>query len=86
MKAKQMEVSEFSPGGSELLADCVCEVTGKGLAKSEATTVEVSVQTSKSNTIGTGVRYIGPGQAPTGKQANDLIALVLAEIKKWGEV
>ena len=84
MKTKQMKVSEFSKEGEELLADGICEVSGKDLAMVEATKFELSVEVADNNTIGTGPRYIGPDYTPTAKQANDLIKLVLSEVKKWG--
>lgn len=85
MKQKMMRVSECSPEGEERLADGVCAVSGKDLAMSESTTLELIIQEGGGNATGTGVRYIGRGYAPTHKQAADLVELVLAEVKKWSE-
>ena len=83
MKTKLMRVSEFSPEGEEKLADATCVITGKDLNKAEGTTFELTIQESDGNTVGTGVRYIGPGYTPTNEQTTALIKLVLNEIKKW---
>ena len=85
MKKKLMRISEFSPDGEELLADATCTITGKDLNKTEGTTFELTIQESGGNTVGTGVRYIGPDYTPTNAQTTALIKLVLDEIKKWNK-
>ena len=80
-KTKQFVISAFS----DRIADGVCAVTGDDLAVSEAAKFNFSVDLGDSNTIGTGERYIGPGNGPTVEQANALVLLILAEVGKWSK-